>query len=220
MRAPGREEDHAADGHVERLGDHDRVAERDRARRRRPPRPSTFWANGTDIARQRALPDDALAEERVTGHRILTFQSPCGARTRPVQASAYLPGSVESTDGFRISFTFSKLLGIAGVLRGAGRARVRGPRDARSRRSSRGHRDAAGRGGFGVEARRGHPGERVHLEERDGVGVAVVADDEVDARQVAAPERDVRGDGDLLDTGATTAASSSRGRRGRCGPGA
>ena len=65
---PGREEHHAADGHVERLGDDERVANRDGGNDRR--------GSGNDLLREgnghrlaAPLPDDALAEERVTGHR-------------------------------------------------------------------------------------------------------------------------------------------------------
>ena len=54
---------------------------------------------------------------------------------------------------------------------------------------------------LGIQARRGHSGQRVHLEQRHRIGVAFVADDEVDARQVPAAERRVRSHRDLLHAG-------------------
>ena len=62
-----------------------------------------------------------------------------------------------------------------------------------------GERGPRDRGGLRKEARGGEARKSVHLEQGDGGGVAGVADDEIDAGEVAAAERLVCGGGERLD---------------------
>jgi hypothetical protein len=78
------------------------------------------------------------------------------------------------------------------------------------RLGERGKRDASSRRSFWIKASSSEARHRVDLEQRHNVGGLAVAENQIDAAEVTAAQRTVRGHRDRLDEGSQALADRSR----------